>query len=134
MPLQDEPPRTYTKLTVMIGGHYFNSISDFPSKEILLQQSIEILEKHLGIYSTPLHYLVDIHMNCIPQYYVGHYSRLKELHYAIKKHYTNQLSVTGASYWGISVNDCVLNSAKLVLNILSNSPNVVTGLEKVEIQ
>ncbi|RGB30123.1 hypothetical protein C1646_656478 [Rhizophagus diaphanus] len=137
MPLQDEPSRTYTKLTIMMGGHYFNSISekdDFPKKEILLQQSIEILEKHLGIYSTPLYYLVDIQKNCIPQYYVGHYSRLKELHYAIKNHYANRLSVTGASYWGISINDCVLNSAKLVLNILSNSPNVVTGLEEVEIQ
>ncbi|CAG8521068.1 954_t:CDS:2 [Funneliformis mosseae] len=135
MPLQDEPPRTYTKLTVMIGGHYFNSISgkvDFPNKDILLQQSMEILEKHLGIYSTPLYYLVDIHKNCIPQYYVGHYSRLEELHYAIKKYYPNQLSVTGASYWGVSINDCVLNSAKLVLNLLSNSSNVVTGLERID--
>ncbi|CAJ0641557.1 1833_t:CDS:2 [Entrophospora sp. SA101] len=135
MPYQDELFNNFTKLTVMMGGHYYNDNFDNQQKlfseEELLNQSLEILENHLGIYNTPADYSVKLARNCIPQYYVGHYDRMKELHYEIKSKLKNRLSVGGASYWGVSLNDCVLNSTKLVLKLLKNN-EIITGLEKVE--
>ncbi|CAJ0848304.1 64_t:CDS:2, partial [Entrophospora sp. SA101] len=136
MPYQDELFNNFTKLTVMMGGHYYNDNFDNQQKlfseEELLNQSLEILENHLGIYNTPADYSVKLARNCIPQYYVGHYDRMKELHYEIKSKLKNRLSVGGASYWGVSLNDCVLNSTKLVLKLLKNN-EIITGLEKFEL-
>ncbi|CAG8589214.1 6364_t:CDS:2 [Scutellospora calospora] len=136
MPHQDYKKDKYTKLTVMMGGHYYNNLSenDYPNKDEILSQAVETIEKHLGIYLTPLQCMVQIHRKCIPQYYVGHYSRIKELHYAIKKNYGKRLSVGGASYFGVSINDCVTNSARLVLDLLGNEDErvIITGLERVE--
>ncbi|CAJ0753012.1 6336_t:CDS:2 [Entrophospora sp. SA101] len=105
MPYQDELFNNFTKLTVMMGGHYYNDNFDNQQKlfseEELLNQSLEILENHLGIYNTPADYSVKLARNCIPQYYVGHYDRMKELHYEIKSKLKNRLSVGGASYWGV---------------------------------
>ncbi|CAG8833649.1 36181_t:CDS:2, partial [Racocetra persica] len=136
MPHQDYKQDKYTKLTVMMGGHYYNDLSenDYPSKDELLSQAIETIEKHLGVYSTPLQCMAQIHRKCIPQYYVGHYSRMRKLHYAIKKKYGKRLSVGGASYFGVSINDCIANSARLALDLLGNDDErvIITGLERVE--
>ncbi|KAF0374318.1 Protoporphyrinogen oxidase [Gigaspora margarita] len=136
MPHQDYKKDKYTKLTVMMGGHYYNDLSgnDYPNKDELLSQAVETIEKQLGVYSTPLQCMAKVHRKCIPQYYVGHYSRMKELHYAIKKKYGKRLSVGGASYFGVSINDCVTNSARLALDLLRNNDEkvIVTGLERVE--
>ncbi|CAG8624720.1 12414_t:CDS:2 [Racocetra fulgida] len=138
MPHQDYKKDKYTKLTVMMGGHYYNDLSenDYPNKDELLSQAIEKIEKHLGVYSTPLQCMAQIHRKCIPQYYVGHYSRMRELHYAIKKKYGKRLSVGGASYFGVSINDCVANSARLALDLLGNDDErvIITGLERVEVE
>ncbi|CAG8549552.1 4864_t:CDS:2 [Ambispora gerdemannii] len=146
MPEQDPKAAAITKLTVMMGGHYYNdnnidmgNISD----EEILSQAQDLVQNHLNITAAPIHALVRLQKNCIPQYYVGHYGRMKQLHEAIKSNgrYAGKLSVTGASYWGMSVNDCVLNARKLVENLLNSdfedekigvTKKIITGLERVE--
>ncbi|RHZ54911.1 hypothetical protein Glove_421g10 [Diversispora epigaea] len=143
MPLQDHPKTNYTKVTLMLGGHYYyyNSLRKegeeelllFNNEEQLLNHSLQTLEKVLGIYATPVEYQIKLQRKCIPQYYVGHHSRIRELHNVIKKEFKNKLSVSGSSYLGVSINDCVVNSAKLALNLLDPKQEmIVTGLESVE--
>ncbi|CAG8532970.1 31_t:CDS:2 [Ambispora leptoticha] len=147
IPEQDPKAPTVTKLTVMMGGHYYddNNIDmENMSDEEILSQAQNLVQSHLDITAAPIHALVRLQKNCIPQYYVGHYGRMKQLHEAIKSNerYAGKLSVTGASYWGVSVNDCVLNARKLVENLLSNdfkdketmggTRKIITGLERVE--
>ncbi|CAG8588229.1 12771_t:CDS:1, partial [Acaulospora morrowiae] len=52
------------------------------------------------------------------------------------ENFKNRLSVCGSSYLGVSINDCVFNSAKLALNLLNNNKKdvVVTGLERVDVK
>ncbi|CAG8446644.1 1721_t:CDS:2 [Diversispora eburnea] len=141
MPLQDYPKTDYTKVTLMLGGHYYyNSLRKeggeeelLFNEEQLLNHSLQTLENVLGIYATPVEYQVKLQRKCIPQYYVGHHSRIRELHNVIKKEFKNRLSVGGSSYLGVSINDCVVNSAKLALNLLDPKQEmIITGLEDVE--
>ncbi|CAG8445605.1 8135_t:CDS:2 [Acaulospora morrowiae] len=138
MPLQDHPKDNYTKVTVMLGGHYYETFKEeeLPDEEELLHQALQTLETTLGIYATPAEYVAKLQRKCIPQYYVNHHSRLGGLHNAIKENFKNRLSVCGSSYLGVSINDCVFNSAKLALNLLNDSKKdvVVTGLERVDVK
>jgi oxygen-dependent protoporphyrinogen oxidase len=77
------------------------------------KNSIKNIEKILGISS---HRLLkhDSHINlkCIPQYQLGHSDLLDQINLLIKQRGWN-LSLLGASYLGVSVNDCVFYSRKL---------------------
>ena len=78
---------------------------------------------------------VSIQRECIPQYRVGHLDRMRELHHSIRNMYGGRLSVGGASYLGVSVNDIVLNSRMLagrVVEWVERRKSNVTGLESVE--
>ncbi|KAG9300742.1 hypothetical protein G9A89_023540 [Geosiphon pyriformis] len=143
MPDQDSDAfPNLTKVTVMLGGHYYDDFHvKIPDEDELLLQAREILQNHLNIIATPEDSLVSVQKKCIPQYYVGHYQRMQELHMGIKQGiYKGKLSVTGASYWGVSINDCVLNARKLAESLAKkfssekegNGDLVITGLERVE--
>jgi oxygen-dependent protoporphyrinogen oxidase len=61
---------------------------------------------------------------------------MRELHQAISNTYGHKMSVTGASYMGVSVPDCIKNSRLLVEDLmvsgaLGSQQKVVTGLDKV---
>ena len=46
--------------------------------------------------------------DCIPQYRVGHESTLRQIaEYVERSQLSDQLTLTGASYRGVSVNDCI---------------------------
>ena len=50
---------------------------------------------------------VDV-QNCIPQYRVGHESTLRQIaEYVELSQLSDKLTLTGASYRGVSVNDCI---------------------------
>ncbi len=49
----------------------------------------------------------------IPQYVVGHYDRVKEIRRYVDDNRLG-LDLTGASFDGVSVNDCVHNAFKVV--------------------
>ena len=55
----------------------------------------------------------------IPQYTVGHTERLRTLDRILEKQ--KNLYLSGNAYRGISVNDCIENSAKLAEKIIEES-------------
>lgn len=82
-----------TRLTVMISG-------DREEGEEIAKRAVK---RHLGINEPPDVVLVKRAKEAIPQYTLGHSSRLDQLTRSCHP----RLSLLGNSYWGISVNDCV---------------------------
>lgn len=130
-----------TKLTVMMGGHtwdqtFNNAKPDQVDPNQVAQRARKALSVYLGINQEPKFSMVNSLSECIPQYVVGHEARLGELHHSIQQKYPHYLSVTGASYLGVSVPDCVKHSRLLAQDLLNKGAlgtkeNVVTGLNKV---
>ncbi|KAJ3274955.1 hypothetical protein HDV01_001819 [Terramyces sp. JEL0728] len=114
---------THTRMTVMMGGHAFESKFKNPdtvSKNHLLDVSLESVEKVLGIRRDLLvDSYVSIQKDCIPQYYVGHEEKVQSIYEQLDKLSNGRFIVTGASYNGVSVNDCVYNSREAATKVLS---------------
>lgn len=136
---QDTHP--FTKATVMLGGHQWNTAFKTPLDQTdpqeAYQRAIQAMDAFLGVKAPPVASMVHMQAKCIPQYLVGHPSRLRDLHEALKLKYGHLMSVTGASYWSVSVPDCVKNSRELVEELLVSGAlggqhKVVTGLNRLE--
>lgn len=127
-PLQDTVSARGTKLTVMLGGHYWSGWPVFPSEVEGKQMARSILERHLGIIEEPAAISVNLQADCIPQYTVGHEDRVKSIHQKILTNYAGKLRVAGNWYRGVGVNDC-LRSAWDVVQELRDAHK--TGLEVV---
>lgn len=129
MPQVDESVKEYTKLTVMMGGHYYNGLDpkQLPGPQELVQQAQETLAAHLDIRQEPVFAQGQMQRHCIPQYGVGHVERMAELDEALRTA-TPQVSLAGASYTGVSVNDCIYHARALADRIARGS-ETATGLE-----
>ncbi|RCI02009.1 oxygen-dependent protoporphyrinogen oxidase [Rhizopus stolonifer] len=131
-----------TKLTVMMGGSdwkdAFGDVSlDQLDPQVALQRARQAVSTFLGIHAEPHASMVHLQKQCIPQYLVGHRQRMRSLHHAIKQDYGHSLSVSGASYLGVSVPDCIKNSRMLVEELLvsgalGSRQKIVTGLGRLE--
>ncbi|KAI8980317.1 protoporphyrinogen oxidase [Pilobolus umbonatus] len=129
------------KVTAMIGGAdwkdaFGNTLIDDLDPEVANRHTRDIMSQFLNIHDDPEYSMVHLQKQCIPQYMVHHESRMRDLHHALKKTYGHLLSVTGASYLGVSVPDCIKNSRMLVEELvvsgaLGSREKVVTGLGKV---
>ncbi|KAJ3330679.1 oxygen-dependent protoporphyrinogen oxidase [Blyttiomyces sp. JEL0837] len=131
LPEQDSPSMKSTRLTVMMGGHMFQKKFGDPTKvshQHLLNVAMAGVKKGLGIEGKPLLSKVTVQKECIPQYTVGHQELLKKIHDSLLRHTDGRLAVVGASYLGVSVNDCVGN-ARVVADSIAQGINI-TGLEK----
>lgn len=121
-----------TKLTVMMGGPYWGSYGGVSpsSADSLVSPALEHLCSTFPVLRGVEPLLVTPHLNteCIPTYAPGHGGRLRETHEAIAKTWEGRLSVIGAGYGGVSVNDCVLG-AELVAGALGRGEST-TGLER----
>ncbi|GAA5798458.1 hypothetical protein HPULCUR_003861 [Helicostylum pulchrum] len=136
-----EKDKKLVKLTVMMGGHMWDKTFGGASvnqidPQIVYEKAREALAAYLGIFETPKYSMVNLLPECIPQYLVGHESRLSHLHKSMAQEYGHLLSVSGASYLGVSVPDCVKNSRLLVQSLvdtgaLGSRENVITGLNRV---
>ncbi|CAG9773036.1 unnamed protein product [Ceutorhynchus assimilis] len=106
-----------TVLTVMMGGYWFKDLfGDDPSEETLFNIARDNLNKILNISDEPVQYKVNILRQCIPQYLVGHQQNLEEINKYIKDKKL-PLSLCGASYNGVGVNDVILSAKNAVENI-----------------
>ena len=98
----------------MLGGRWFQSVFGHdPSSDDLLEAAKEEVELRLGIKVPPMRYHVSLHRGCIPQHTIGHYERLTGMRDYVRDHCL-PLTLIGASYDGISVNDCIHHSRKAV--------------------
>ena len=128
MPEQDSLDGT--KLTVILGGHWWDGWNDFPSHEEGLHKAKETLKRHLRIEEDPHAFRVTLQKNCIPQYLVGHNESMAQLSSDLQQIFGTQVRVAGSSYTGVGVNDCI-RSARDVVRDLSNGAGR-TGLESFE--
>ncbi|XP_075699491.1 protoporphyrinogen oxidase [Rhinoderma darwinii] len=109
-----------TRLTVMLGGAWFESSLGDPdsvSKERLLSLACEAAATQLGVMEKPSRAIVNLNKSCIPQYTLGHWKRIDLLSSYIRQH-ALPLSLIGASYEGVSVNDCIYNAKKSVQRLM----------------
>lgn len=113
-----------TRITCMMGGHWFSELFgpiDNVSLNTMLHHAIEAASKYLNINEQPVHHHVSINRNCIPEYRLNHEKLIKNLKSEIEEN-NMPLTLLGASYSGLSVNECIYN-AKLA------AQNYVKALE-----
>ncbi|XP_072284486.1 protoporphyrinogen oxidase [Pyxicephalus adspersus] len=108
-----------TRLTVMLGGAWFESSLGDPtsvSAEEILSLATAAAAAQLEVKGKPSRAIVSINKSCIPQYTLGHWKHIENLFSYIKQH-NLPLSLIGASYQGVSVNDCIYNAKKSVQSL-----------------
>ncbi|KAL2012042.1 hypothetical protein VTN00DRAFT_4760 [Thermoascus crustaceus] len=104
---QDTAPGT--KLTVMMGGHWWDGWeeSDYPDHDSAVSMARSLLERHLSVKDAPVIARSRLQRNAIPQYTVGHTSRMQELSRAVREEFNHRLTLAGSWYGGVGVTDCV---------------------------
>lgn len=102
---QDTAPGT--KLTVMMGGHWWNGFEGYPDEEEGIAMARSVVERHLGITDVPLAHHVNLSKDCIPQYTLGYEDRLKSFASSLQDEFKGRLRVVGNQFNGVGVNDCI---------------------------
>ena len=102
---QDSAPGT--KLTVMLGGHYWDGFEEYPDHDTAVKMARDMLKRHMNITDTPTVARTRLQKDAIPQYTVGHLDRMYELSDVVRKEYNGRLTLAGNWYNGVSVGDCV---------------------------
>lgn len=128
------------KLTVMMGGSHWADLETLPSEADMRARAINAVSQHLGIDRSLLEDASKVSVratmqkDCIPWYLVGHPVRMSQLHKALEKDelFGSKLTLVGASYTGVSLNDCVAYATEAVEQIvdaeLHGGERIVTGL------
>ncbi|KAF5918322.1 hypothetical protein HPG69_006105, partial [Diceros bicornis minor] len=94
---------------VMLGGSWLQTLEArgcVLSRELFQQQAQEAAATQLGLKEPPSHCLVHLHKNCIPQYTLGHWQKLESATQFLAAQRL-PLTLAGASYEGVAVNDCI---------------------------
>jgi protoporphyrinogen/coproporphyrinogen III oxidase len=97
-------PEGKVLLRSMMGGACFPQYIQLSDAEVE-KRVRDDLEKTMGITAAPSFIRIFRHEKAIPQYTVGHAKRLEALSVLLEKH--PGLVLTGNSYRGIGLNDCV---------------------------
>ena len=127
--IQDDVKERGTKLTVMLGGHYWDGWPAYPDEQEGLALAKSVVERHLGIKEEPEAWQVNLQNDCIPQYTVGHEQRLKTAHNNLWRNYTGRLRVAGSWMWGVGVNDCLRSAWEVARSLRDGKDG--TGLEHI---
>jgi len=109
---------TGTKLTVMMGGHYWKGRNTYPDDGMALRNACSLIKRHLGIVDYPAIAQVSTQVNAIPQYTVGHHDRMEFGHELLKLYFNGRLAVAGSSYSGVGINDCTRSAYEVVRDLL----------------
>ncbi|PYH89789.1 putative protoporphyrinogen oxidase [Aspergillus ellipticus CBS 707.79] len=106
---QDTAPGT--KLTVMMGGYWWDGLkeTDYPDHDTAVARACSLLQRHLGITDTPVVARTRLQQNAIPQYTVGHLSRMGELSQSVRRDFNKRLTLAGSWYGtsGVGAVDCI---------------------------
>ena len=111
-------PEGYALLRIMVGGARASELA-MEQEPRLLEMIRKELSDIIGIRAEPDFVRIYRHEMAIPQYTVGHTERLRTLDRILEKQ--KNLYLSGNAYRGISVNDCIENSAKLAEKIIEES-------------
>ena len=102
-------PEGHVLLRTMVGGARRPELAQLPDDRLLsIVQSN--LREIMGVRSEPVFAKIYRHQRAIPQYLVGHASRLEEIERRLAAF--PGLVLTGNAFRGVSLNDCVLNAER----------------------
>lgn len=93
-----------TNLTVMMGGHLWGAFDprdpkEWPSEDSCIEAAKELVQRHLKISpDEPVFASTKKCVECIPQHYVGHRTRMAAAHAELEKRFGGRLAVAGGSY------------------------------------
>jgi oxygen-dependent protoporphyrinogen oxidase len=124
-PQQNKHPKQ-TRLTAMLGGPTGIDIatcSDDDLKEI----TVRSLRKHLGILKSPDVLMVSRAHLSIPQYTLGHNTRVKSLKATLAQKFAGRVTVLGSSWHGVALNDCIREAYEVHL-LSRNTPPAIESL------
>lgn len=103
-----------TVLTVMMGGRWFDQwFGEQTSQKDLRDVAQQYVHKILHIKEEPKFSRVHTLHKCIPQYTVGHKRRVENIRNYISS-YKLPLSLCGAAYDGVGINDVILSARRQV--------------------
>lgn len=93
-----------TKLTVMLGGHHWDSWQHLPTESMGIAMAKEVVRRQLGIAETET-VVAEARLcrDCLPQHFVGHRKRMKDAHYELLSTFQGHLTVAGPSYTSVGV-------------------------------
>lgn len=112
-----------TRITVMMGGAWFEETFGPPGEvkdQVLLDRALHAVRSHLNITLSPVWSKAAVLKNCIPQYHLGHWKRLETMRRDIGDH-ALPLTLTGASFDGVSVNDVIFSGRSAAEGLVGNS-------------
>lgn len=115
-------PESRVLMTSMIGGAHDPAVLELGNDD-LVRIVREDLHRVMGIVAAPYFVRVMRHPRGIPQYTLGHLTRLEKIRSALERH--PGLHVAGNSYSGISVNSCIEEApgvANAVLERIAGAP------------
>lgn len=110
-PQQNASPEE-TRLTVMIGERK-TPFSQFTDADFF-NRSLENVSKHLNVHEKPDVFDVSIAHEAIPQYTFG-YEQKKALIRKNISELSNRLILTGTSFNGVAINDCIAKAYEMAL-------------------
>ncbi|MDD2307963.1 MAG: protoporphyrinogen oxidase [Desulfuromonadaceae bacterium] len=113
---ENRAPEGNVLLRSMMGGACFPEYVTLSDEEVVARVRKD-LKLTMGIDAAPEFIRIFRHPQAIPQYTVGHGKRLQGLDVALKKH--PGLILTGNSYRGIGLNDCVAAAERAADEALS---------------
>jgi len=121
-----------TIISVKVGGDVsvsnpFTVDVEHESEEYIKEIAVRSVAAQLGITAQPAHVLVDICKEAIPQYHVGHQEVVEDITERISKGiaFAGRLFVTGHSYNGVGIANCISEAKKLACNFKPSKQNKV---------
>ena len=127
---QDTAPGT--KLTVMLGGHWWNGWkdSDIPDEEEAIKMAKNVLKRHLDVDDEPVVAKARLQRDCIPQYPVGYRDYMAKIHKEVLvDQFKGRVKVAGPWWQGaVGVNDCIRRAREVAYSI-EHKWDDKTGLE-----
>lgn len=131
-PLQGQDTARGTKITVMLGGHWWNgwADSDFPDEQEGIEMATRVLLRHLQISEQPAVAKARLQRDCIPQYPVGYRDHMAKIHNdMLIDLFKGRVKVAGPWWQGaVGVNDCIRKAKETALAI-QHKWDDKTGLE-----
>ncbi len=103
-------PEGSVLLRTLVGGARSSQFAELPEQQ-MLDRVLGDLNDILDLETDPEFVSVYRHQRAIPQYLVGHADRLEAIDEELKRH--PGLLLTGNAFRGVSLNDCVVNAARV---------------------
>ena len=118
-----------TKLTVMLGGHYWDGWTSYPTKQEGEKMAMDVVASHLRIRQRPYAVKVSLNQDCIPQYTVGHPERMHAAHEALLSAYDGRVRVAGSWFTGVALGDCARSGFEVIMGLKRGKK--ASGLERI---